>query len=52
MKGIKYTRYFLFRNEEIIAEETVILLYENNNHYVLIYPKFENMKVKKLYDKP
>ena len=44
----KHTRYFLFHNEEIIAEEIIILLYVNNNHYDLIYPKFENMKDKNL----
>ena len=48
----KYTRYFLFHKEEIIDEEIIILLYVNNNHYELIYPKFENMKDKKLYNKP
>ena len=48
----KYTRYFLFHNQEITAEEIIILLYVNNNHYDLIYPKLENMKDKKIYDKP
>ena len=46
-RNSKYTIYFLFHNEEII-----ILLYVNNNHYNLIYPKSYNMKDKKLYDKP
>ena len=43
-----YKKYFLFNLPEIEAEELILLLYINNNHYDLIYQKRNNQKNKKL----
>ena len=43
----KYIRYFLFNLPNIETEEIVILLYINNRHYNLIYPKRNDQKNKK-----
>ena len=48
----KYKRYFLFHIPEINPEELVILLYENNNHYNIIYLKFKNAKNNIIYNDP
>ena len=48
----KYLRYFLFNLPNIEHEEIIILLYINNRHYNLIYPKRNNQKNKKLYSSP
>ena len=48
----KYIRYFLFYLPNRETEEIVILLYINNRHYNLIYPKRNDQKNKKLYSSP
>jgi len=48
----KYLRYFLYNLPNIEEEEIIILLYINNRHYNLIYPKRNNQKNKKLYSSP
>ena len=47
-----YKRYFLFNFPNIENEELLLLLYVNNNHYDLIYPKKDNEKNKKIYNNP
>lgn len=47
-----YKRYFLFNIPDIESEELILLVYVNNNHYDLIYPKKDNEKIKKIYNNP
>ncbi len=44
----KYHRYFLFNIPQVESEELIILLYVNNRHYDLLYPKRNDIKNKKI----
>lgn len=49
-KNGKYIKYFLYNIPVIEPDEIIILLYVNNYHFKLIYPKNNNQKNKKIYN--